>query len=71
MVARCLKTKGARVRALLLGRRADVKGDAADALARWRGKIEEVRSEADLLTVSAALDEVDLIVDALLGTVLP
>ena len=37
VVARHLKAKGAQVRVLLLGRRADVKGDAADALARWRG----------------------------------
>ncbi len=68
VAARHLKAKGARVRVLLVGRRADVKGDAAQALARWRGKIEEVRGSGQLPTMSAALDEADLIVDALLGT---
>ena len=68
VVARHLKAKGAQVRVLLLGRRADVKGDAADALARWRGKVEEVRAAAQFGALSTALAEADLIVDALLGT---
>jgi hydroxyethylthiazole kinase-like uncharacterized protein yjeF len=68
VVARLLKAKGARVRVFLLGSRADVKGDAAQALSRWRGKVEEVGSDGDLPMVSAALDEADLIVDGLLGT---
>jgi ADP-dependent NAD(P)H-hydrate dehydratase / NAD(P)H-hydrate epimerase len=68
VVARLLKAKGARVRVFLLGSRADVKGDAAQALSRWRGKVEEIGNDGDLPVVSAALDEADLIVDGLLGT---
>jgi hydroxyethylthiazole kinase-like uncharacterized protein yjeF len=68
VVARHLKAKGARPRALLVGLRAEVKGDAAQALGRWRGKVEEIRDEADMATVARALGEADLVVDALLGT---
>ena len=68
VVARHLKTKGAKVRILLLGSRAEVKGDAAQALAQWRGRVEEIRTEADLATVSTAVDEADLVVDGLFGT---
>jgi hydroxyethylthiazole kinase-like uncharacterized protein yjeF len=68
VVARHLKGKGARPRALLVGLRAEVKGDAAQALGRWRGKVEEIRDEADMATVARALGEADLVVDALLGT---
>src|SRR3970040_771969 len=68
VVARHLKAKGAAVRVLLLGSRAEMKGDAAHALARWRGRVEEISTEADSATVSTALDRADLIVDALLGT---
>jgi NAD(P)H-hydrate epimerase len=51
-----------------VGLRAEVKGDAAQALGRWRGKVEEIRDEADMATVARALGEADLVVDALLGT---
>ena len=68
VVARYLKVKGARVRVFLLAARADIKGDAAQALARWRGKVEEIGGDAGLPRLSAALDEADLVVDALLGT---
>jgi len=68
VVARHLKAKGAKVRVLLLGSRAEVKGDAARALAQWRGRVEEVRTEAEAAAVSTALDGTDLAVDALLGT---
>jgi NAD(P)H-hydrate epimerase len=68
VVARHLKAKGAKVRVLLLGSRAEVKGDAAHMLALWRGRIEEIRTEADAATVSTAIDGTDLAVDALLGT---
>ena len=66
VVARHLKAKGARVRALLVGSRVEVGGDAAQALARWRGRIDEVRGDGR--AVSTALDGADVIVDALLGT---
>lgn len=68
VVARHLKAKGARPRVLLVGLRSEVKGDAAQALGRWRGKVEEIRDEAGTATVTGALAEADLVVDALLGT---
>ena len=68
VVARHLKAKGAKVRVLLLGSRVEVKGDAAHALGHWRGRVEEIRTEADAATVATALDGTDLAVDALLGT---
>lgn len=68
VVARHLKTKGARPRVLLVGLRAEVKGDAAQALGRWRGKVEEIRDEGDMAVVARALGEADIVVDALLGT---
>jgi hydroxyethylthiazole kinase-like uncharacterized protein yjeF len=68
VVARHLKGKGARARVLLLGRRAEVKGDAAKALRRWRGRVEEINGDEGLATVRSALTEADIVVDALLGT---
>ncbi len=65
VVARRLKARGAAVRALLVGRRAEVRGDAADALGRWRGRVEEI---VDPRGLASALGGADLIVDALLGT---
>ncbi|HEY7041715.1 MAG TPA: NAD(P)H-hydrate dehydratase [Methylomirabilota bacterium] len=68
VVARRLRTRGARVRVLLVGRRADVHGDAAVALARWRGRTEEIATKADLDGLSRALEGAVILVDALLGT---
>ena len=68
VVARHLKAKGARPRVLLVGLRAEVTGDARQALERWRGKVEEIHEEAGLATVARALAEAELVVDALLGT---
>ena len=65
VVARRLKARGAAVRVLLVGRRAEVRGDAADALGRWRGRVEEVEEPSGLVR---ALGGADVIVDALLGT---
>src|SRR5258706_1224858 len=65
VVARRLKARGAAVRALLVGRRAEVRGDAAAALGRWRGRVEEIVEPA---AQGGALDVGALIVDALLGT---
>jgi len=65
VVARRLKARGAAVRVLLVGRRAEVRGDAADALGRWRGRVEEVEEPSGL---ARALGGADVIVDALLGT---
>ena len=68
VVARHLKAKGARPRVLLVGQRAEVEGDAAQALARCRGKVEEIRDDNGLAIVARALAETELVVDALLGT---
>src|SRR5439155_21871957 len=67
VVARRLKAQGARVQVLLIGRRTDVKGDAALALERWRGRIEEIAAEPRLRTLGPALAMADVIVDAQLG----
>ena len=65
VVARHLKAKGARPRVLLFARRAEVGGDAAQALSRWRGAVEEIHDDG---AVARALETTDLVVDALLGT---
>ena len=68
VVARRLRARGATVRVLLIGRRGDVRGDAADALARWRGRTEEIATEADPDRLAGALAGAAVVVDALLGT---
>lgn len=68
VVARYLRARGARVKVLLVGRRAEVGGDAAQALGRWRGRVEEVVTAAPSPTVVGALREADVVVDGLLGT---
>jgi NAD(P)H-hydrate epimerase len=68
VVARHLKAKGARIRVLVAGRRGEVRGDAVQALERWRGKVDEIVDDSGLTVVSRALAEADLVVDALLGT---
>src|SRR5262245_15523419 len=68
VVARRLKTRGARIRAVLVGRRSEVKGDAALALERWRERITEIDEETEVPALARALSEADVIVDALLGT---
>jgi NAD(P)H-hydrate epimerase len=68
VVARYLKARGARVKVLLIGRRAEVSGDAAQALGRWRGRVEEVVTAAPAAAVADALREAEVVVDGLLGT---
>ena len=68
VVARRLRAAGARVRVFLLARRGDVGGDAALALGRWTGRVEEVADAGGLGTVEAAVAGADVVVDALLGT---
>jgi hydroxyethylthiazole kinase-like uncharacterized protein yjeF len=68
VVARRLQARGARVRVLLIGRKAEVKGDAALALGRWRGRTEEVVEEAQVRALGEELASAYVIVDALLGT---
>ena len=68
VVARRLSGMGARVEVYLVARRAEVRGDAAAALGRWRGRVEEIASDADVGRLAARLARADLVVDALLGT---
>ncbi len=68
VVARHLKARGAKVQVFLIGRRSDVEGAAAGALARWRGQVGEVLAEPALGVLKRALAQSRLIVDALLGT---
>jgi hydroxyethylthiazole kinase-like uncharacterized protein yjeF len=68
VVARRLKARGARAQLVLIGRRSEVKGDAAVALGRWRGRIEEVVAGPRLPALDRDLGRADVIVDALLGT---
>jgi NAD(P)H-hydrate epimerase len=68
VVARRLAARGARVRVYLVGRRGEVRGDAAEALGRWRGPVAEIGDAPALARLESDLSVADLIVDALLGT---
>jgi ADP-dependent NAD(P)H-hydrate dehydratase / NAD(P)H-hydrate epimerase len=68
VVARRLAARGARVRVYLAGRRQEVKGDAAQAVGRWRGPVTELRDGANLDRLARDLGDCHVIVDALLGT---
>jgi NAD(P)H-hydrate epimerase len=68
VVARRLRARGARLHAFLLGRAAEVKGDAAIALGRWRGAVDEVTTPAGLEALSRAVAGAHVVVDGLLGT---
>src|SRR5262249_20421961 len=60
--------RGARVRVVLIGHRSEVKGDAALAMKRWRGRITEMAEERAIEALPVELADADVIVDALLGT---
>ena len=68
VVARKLTARGARVRVVLIGHRSEIKGDAALALKRWRGRITEMADERAVDALHRELSDADVIVDALLGT---
>src|SRR5215468_8467333 len=68
VVARRLRARGARVQLWLFARRADVAGDAAAALGRWRGAVAEITADEGLERLARGLDEADVVVDGLLGT---
>ena len=68
VVARRLRAVGARVDVFLLGRRGEVRGDAADALRRYAGRVAEITAEAELDAVERAVGGAHVVVDALLGT---
>src|SRR3954453_5747767 len=65
VAARCLVEAGKKVRVLLLSRSEEVRGDAAKMLPRAPAPLKQVSSGAEL---QAALRDVDLIIDAILGT---
>jgi hydroxyethylthiazole kinase-like uncharacterized protein yjeF len=71
VIARKLKDSGCAAVVFLFANPGSVEGDAAANLKRWQqglGELYVVTSEAEWETARAALDEADLIVDALLGT---
>jgi hydroxyethylthiazole kinase-like uncharacterized protein yjeF len=68
VVARHLRTRGARASVWLLGRKGEVKGDAGQALRRWRGRVEEVVDESGLARLRREMARAALVVDGLLGT---
>lgn len=63
VAARVLAERGCVVRLALLGDRARLSGDAAEAAARWRGAVED----ADPATIGRALADTGVVVDALFG----
>jgi len=69
VAARCLAEAGRFVRVVLLGAVADVKGDAADALARAETHAcVELREVADEAALREALEGAALVIDAVVGT---
>ena len=71
VVARLLRARGIDVRALLIGRAAEVRGDAATNLQRLREQglaVTEVTSEAEWAAAGGEILACDVIVDAIVGT---
>ncbi len=73
VVARTLAGEGVEVRVLLVGARADVQGEAADALhtlvdATSPDIVEELTGEIDPEDLAELLSEADLLVDAVVGS---
>jgi hydroxyethylthiazole kinase-like uncharacterized protein yjeF len=76
VIARLLRRKGVKAEVLLLGKQAEVKGDAAGALAALRrargtiarGTISEATSGRDIAKLPAAMEGAALLVDAVFGT---
>ncbi|HET8530314.1 MAG TPA: NAD(P)H-hydrate dehydratase [Methylomirabilota bacterium] len=68
VVARRLRARGAAVQVFLTARRGEVQGDAAEALAGWRGRVESIDAGPDPGALARALERADAVVDALLGT---
>src|SRR5262245_1923736 len=52
----------------LVGRREDVRGDAAAMLARWRGAVTTIESAGQVEALQRRLSRAGVVVDALLGT---
>lgn len=71
VIARLLRKRGVKAEVVLLGRAADVSGDAERnlrAFARGRGAIGELASGADLGPLARGLERAVVVVDAIFGT---
>ncbi|MBI4515671.1 MAG: NAD(P)H-hydrate dehydratase [Deltaproteobacteria bacterium] len=71
VMARLLRRRGVRARVALLGRKSDVKGDAARNLQVWvkgRGAVDEILQADDLTGLSPRLESAAVVVDAIFGT---
>jgi NAD(P)H-hydrate epimerase len=71
VIARWLRRRGIRTEVMLLGRAADVAGDAKrmlEAYGRGRSAIRELTEGGDLSALQKALAGADLVVDAMFGT---
>jgi ADP-dependent NAD(P)H-hydrate dehydratase / NAD(P)H-hydrate epimerase len=71
VVARRLRERGAPLRVFLFAEISAVRGDAAVNLQLWQaggGELNAVTSKSEWATAREALNEADLVVDALLGT---
>jgi hydroxyethylthiazole kinase-like uncharacterized protein yjeF len=73
VAARVLARAGTLVRVVLLGRMDEVKGEAAEALRRMRDEassaiVDEVVDEADIEDIRKAVEDAELLIDAVVGT---
>ena len=68
VVARHLRSARVGAEVWLVGRREDVRGDAAAMLARWRGALTTVESAGQVEALQRRLARAGVVVDALLGT---
>jgi ADP-dependent NAD(P)H-hydrate dehydratase / NAD(P)H-hydrate epimerase len=68
VIARHLRRARLGAEVWLVGRREDVRGDAAEMLARWRGAVTTVETAAQAEALQRRLARAGVVVDALLGT---
>jgi NAD(P)H-hydrate epimerase len=68
VVARHLRNARIGAEVWLAGRRDDVRGDAAEMLARWRGAVTTIESPGQVEALQRRLARAGVVVDALLGT---
>jgi ADP-dependent NAD(P)H-hydrate dehydratase / NAD(P)H-hydrate epimerase len=68
VLARHLRSARVGAEVWLVGRREDVRGDAAAMLARWRGAVTTIESAEQVEALQRRLPRAGVVVDALLGT---
>jgi len=71
VIARLLRRRGVRAEVVLLGRAAELRGDAArmlNAYTRGRGPVREITDAAGLGALQSTVASADLVVDAIFGT---